>query len=84
MDEQRHPFCTARERSLQTRHGREARTWDGGAGGVGKPASLEHGPPHLEAIVAPGPDAVQTPPGSVVRDWEVLPGRSGAVELALI
>lgn len=70
-----------RDARRQTRHGCESGTRDGGAGCVGQPACLERGAPHLEAIVVPGPDAVQTPPGSVVRDWEVLPGRSDGRKL---
>lgn len=57
-------------------HGCAAHTRNGGPGGVGQPAHLERGAPHLEEVVPPRADAVPTPPGSVVWDWKMLPGMS--------
>lgn len=57
-------------------HGCAARTRNGGPGGVGQPAHLERGAPHLEEVVQPWADAMQTPPRSLVWDWKMLPGMS--------
>lgn len=73
---------TGRRGQKAASHGCAHHTWNGGPGGIGQPARLEHGTSDLEEVVQSWADAMQTLPRSLVQDWKMLPGMTAPRALA--